>query len=155
MTRRVPFRDTAKAMLKLQREVVESLEVNLMWHALRVAYEYSLQIAPVDTGKARSSLNPSAREPVILEIADRPAFPAPGAERLLAVRVQLRPGDHTYLVFYALDSRGVFDYAGIMLEEGYSPQAPNGVLRPTAAHVEAQAGHIAASAAADTYAEVR
>ena len=51
MTRRVPLRNTAKAMLKLQRELINELERNLKWHALRIAYEHAIQISPVDTGK--------------------------------------------------------------------------------------------------------
>ncbi len=149
MTRRVPLKDTAKAMKADVLELLGEFERYLKFHALREAYEHSQTIGPRDTGKATYGLNPSAVRPVPLMHEDRPAFPTPGAERLLPLLPQLDPGVHAYLTYHALDSRGEFDYAGIMLENGWSKQAPFGVLAPTKKHVEARAPQIAREAAAD------
>lgn len=149
MTIRVPFRDTAKGLLRLVKKQAEVLEGAMVFHALDTAYEHATGIAPVLTGKARYGLNPTAGRPMALNHTDG-TYPKPGPERMLPLRESFGNGVHGFLVFHAHDKAGVFDYAGKKLDKGFSPKAPFGVLGPTKAHVDSQGPAISARAVADT-----
>lgn len=130
MSQRVPIDKAAAAHRAELRKIRRVLGQHHMRESLDFCYTEAVELSPVDTGKARFGITPTMGRPVALHHADQDSFPKPGRERLPRRR-EILPGQHGFVTYHAEDSRGVFDYAGIMLEDGYSPQAPQGVLGPT------------------------
>lgn len=158
MTRTVPPERFAAELPKFYREVIMVLEAGVKFRALEAAFEFAVRKAPKDTVKATFGLNPTWGRPEALMHGDRPAFPIPGAERTEPLRRTVRFGESGFLTFHALDSKGVYDYAGNdagrSLENGWSAQARDGVIGPTRRHIESNVGRITAEGVRDAVREL-
>lgn len=120
-----------RKMLHLQ---FTSLSRHTVFRTVENADRHARRISPVAAragGTARWGINPSFRRPKSSGARQPGPKADPGSARINRLRGKNKIADHGYLTFSALDKRGVFDYAGIMLEDGYSPQAPRGVLGPS------------------------
>lgn len=150
-TKRVPMTHVAAALESEARIAVGILNRNIIGGALEFAFLHAVDLAPVKTGAARYGVNPSLNSP--RTVGHPPGkYSKPGRDRL-PTRRSISRGAHAYLTFHA-ENRG-FDYAGIKLEDGYSPQAPQGVIGPTVRALENASDRILEEAVRETEREIR
>ena len=134
MPKAVPPSQFGRELKRMTHLQFVSLSRHTVFRAVENTDRHARQLSPVAAkagGTARWGVNPSFGRPMVSGARQPGPRADPGTMRINRIKGKNKIGDHGFVTYHALDKQGVFDYAGLKLEDGYSPQAPQGVLGPS------------------------